>query len=315
MTTINYFTYENCYRGILSEASFNEYKDSKFDIYPIKHVEECDNLAVDAKTQFFFISDLCNNTMSSNCYIPKVITGDYFKDTLADTFKPFSDILDEVLGNKSGRTTRSIESSNNLVLSDNSRLKCLHYLPDGKYYAPTNSFALYNSSTLDQNIVNSLKQIQSYDYYKNKLTEISNYNDLIKTPNLNISDNTYSGGGNIATSFKTYICNPIAANKGNFKYNIEQLQEKYNNLFNKLNEISNDLSNISLLTKNDSQFILEIDKLIASKKFELDQLLGSGGGNNGRLADTNYLKNLKFIEIIIVSLVLLIAIFIYNKKK
>ena len=93
------------------------------------------------------------------------------------------------------------------------------------------------------------------------------------------------------------------------------MQEKYNNLFNKLNEISNDLSNISLLTKNDSQFILEIDKLIASKKFELDQLLGSGGGNNGRLADTNYLKNLKFIEIIIVSLVLLIAIFIYNKKK
>ena len=315
MTTINYFTYENCYRGILSEASFNEYKNSTFDIYEIENVANCENLAVDAKTQFFFISDFCNNTMSSNCYIPKISTQDYIQNTLEDTFKPFSDILDKVLGDKSlsERTPITIESSNNLFLLDNQ--KCLHYLPNGKYYAPTNSFALYNSSTLDQNIVNALKNINSYDYYKDKLTEISNYNDLIKTPNFNQSDDTYSGGGNIATSFKTYICDPIAANKDNFQYHIQQLEEKYNNLFNKLNEISNDLSNISLLTKNDSKFILEIDKLIASKKFELDQLLGSGGGNNGRLADTNYLKNLKFIEIIIVTLVLLIAIFIYNKKK
>ena len=257
--SINYFTYENCYPRILNEASFNEYKDTVFEIHDIDAVDvidECENFAIDAKTQFFLISDLCNNPLKSKCYVPKFsMTSDYLSDTLESTFRPFSIILKKIFGDESERNSLEIESSDNLVSTD--LTKCLHYLPNGKYYASKGNFALYNSSTLNQNVINALKQIKSYDHYVNQLSEINNYDSLIKKPNLN--DGNYSGGGNIATTFKQFICNPTSNTRENFNFYILELEEKYKKIFSNLNEISNDLSNISLLTKNDSQVILEID--------------------------------------------------------
>ena len=48
---------------------------------------------------------------------------------------------------------------------------------------------------------------------------------------------------------------------------------------------------------------------------ELNSLLGTGGANNGRLEDTNYLKNVKIAEVSILILVIVATIFIYNKNK
>ena len=312
MPIIDYFTYENCYAGIQTEASFNEYKDSAFKIYTINNVEECQNYALEAKSKFFLISDLCNNDSTSQCYIPKVDTNNSCLDTLENTFKPFFDILHSVLG-EFPRNIVSVERNNNLISSNNNR--CLLHIPSNKFYAPKNKFALYNSSILNQDIVNILKKIKTYDYYNNKLSQISDYNTLIQQPIYNSESETYSGGGILAEQFKKYTCIPTNENLNNFKNQILILDGKYDNIFQVLDEITVDLSNINLLINSDKQFILEIDKLIELKQKKLDGLLGSGGANNGRLDDTNYLKNLKFTEIIIVILVLLIAIFIYIKKK
>lgn len=314
MQITDYFTYENCYEGIQQEASFNEYKESAFQIYTIDSVEDCQNYALEAKTQFFLISDLCNNDQTSQCYIPKVNTNNSCLDTLENTFKPFFDILHAVVG-EFPRSIVPVESNNNLTTTNS---RCLLHIPSGQYYAPKNKFALYNSSILDQDIVNILRKIKSHDYYNSKLPQLSDYDNLIQQPTYNSTSESYSGGGTIAYYFKKYTCNPTQENLNNFKNQITILDNKYNGsngIFSSLDEITFDLSSINLLINNDKRFVLEIDKLIELKKNELNALLGSGGANNGRLDDTNYLKNLKFTEIIILGLVLLIAILIYIKKK
>lgn len=314
MTNIDYFKFNNCYRTI--ESSFNEYKDTVFDIHQVENVAMCENLALDKKTQFFLLSDFCNNTLLSNCYIPNVIVPDTFTGTLSNIFQPFSDILNRIFGNDINRNQALAEfdSCSNLVVSSN---KCLHHLSSGKYYAPTEIFALYNSQTLDFDVVRALSNINSYSDYAKQFSGLDDYNDMIKLPKFRSVNGEiiYRDGGSIAISFKDYICDPKPTTEQIFNNEIDELDKKYNAIFLFLDQISSDLSNISLLTKNDNKIIMEMDTIIASKKYELEELLASGGGNNGRLSDTNYLKNLKFIEIVIVSLVLLITIFIYIKKK
>tara|TARA_Y100000591_G_C21833209_1_gene700893 strand:- start:95 stop:1036 length:942 start_codon:yes stop_codon:yes gene_type:complete len=313
MTSIDYFTFNNCYR--VTDPSFDNYKDEIFQIYSVESADTCENLALDKETQFFLLSDFCNNTLLSNCYIPNVIVPDTFTGTLNNIFKPFSDILNRIFGNPNNRQPANFDSCSNLVMNENTNT-CLHHLPSGKYYAPTEIFALYNSQTLDFDVVQALANIKSYSDYAKEFSGLDDYNDMIKLPHIDLQSESYRDGGIIATAFKNYICDPTNTTKErNFKARINDLDKKYNDMFLFLDKITHDLSNISLLTKNDNKIIMEMDTIIASKKYELEELLASGGGNNGRLADTNYLKNLKFIEIVIVSLVLLITIFIYIKKK
>jgi hypothetical protein len=319
MTSIDHFTFDKCYQ--VTDSSFDDYKHELFEIHRIETADECENLAINAQTQFFFVSDFCNNTLKSNCYIPKVIVKDFFTDTLENIFQPFNNILNKIFGNV--KLEVSPDTCNNLVIPP-SGTGCLYHSPSDNHYAETSIAALYNSQTLSLNrdIFDALEKIKTYKYYEDQLPELSNYDDIIKEPRYEISGSPilmgtiyYNDGGTIASTFKNYICDPTNTTESDFKESISKLNEKYNKMFSFLHEITDDLSNISLLTKNDNQIIMGMDRTIASKRYELEQLLASGGGNNGRLADTNYLKNLKFIEIVIVSLVLLITIFIYIKKK
>ena len=337
MTTLDYFQFKNCYdlsyeefpynqEGVLGHRPFEEYKYDNFRIIPIKNDENCHIHAFNDNAQFFLLSDACGNTKTANCYIPKKNIGNnYLSNTLQQLLQPFNTILNDFLGISGGDggkivTDSEIDVCHNFVIQN----KCLQYLPSDNYFGRKNVFALYTSKIINNNMATHFTDTKNYTHYAVEYDNIKN----IPTSEFE----TLSG--ELRLAFENYICDDSWSdyyqvvsgnvelidgldmpNLNNLISDVSGLSNLYVRLFNYLDEISYDSSNIKILTEYDNLFIEQLNKSIDSKKQELKHLLASGGGNNGRLDDTNYLKNLKFIEIIIVVLVLLIAIFIYFKKK
>jgi hypothetical protein len=310
---IHYFEFDNCYSALSenqnfsNDTQFKNFLESSFNIYDIDKARECESLAIMKKSQFYLLSDLCNNTLTTNCYIPRIESSNKFSDNIDTLIKPFNDLLDKLFGSETNRFANSVgvEISNNFDIVNNE--KCLKYTIDNMIYAPKNIFALYKSATLNPAISNLM--VQNYDYYQNKFNNLPEYEQFLKLP----LDN--NAGGTLGEAFKEYICSPTKNTEANYDYYIAQLKEKYSVYFNELDNISKDLSNLAILTKQDNIFLQNIEKLIKDKNMQLVSLLGTGGANNGRLEDTNYLKNVKITEVSILILVILITVFIYNKNK
>ncbi len=302
---IFYYKFDKCYNHKLdNDISLNSYIDTYFDDTLVSDAKSCENLALEKNTEFFLLTDLNNTTHKIKCLIPKVNISQNAQDLLS----PFSSILNTLFGNESergGSAITDIETSNNLVISNSSN--CLNYLLDNKIYAPKDKFALYKSGTLNDNVIGKLQNIKSYDYYKNKLDGLNNYDALLKSG---------FNGGILAVAFKNFICDD---NKSYYEIildrKIDELKNTYNNLFSNLDSITRDLSDINILTKSDNIYLENIQKKIDFQKKQLSNLLGLGGANNGKLSDTKYLKNIEMSEVIILFLVIVIVIFIYSKKK
>tara|TARA_B110001452_G_scaffold264367_1_gene267267 strand:+ start:702 stop:1622 length:921 start_codon:yes stop_codon:yes gene_type:complete len=302
---IFYYKFDKCYNHKLdNDTSLNSYIDTNFDDTLVSDAKTCENLALEKNTEFFLLTDLNNITHKIKCLIPKVNISKNAQDLLS----PFSSILNTLFGDEStrgGSVITDIETSNNLVISNSSN--CLNYLLDNKIYAPKDKFALYKSGTLNDNVIGKLQNIKSYDYYKNKLDDLNNYDELLKSG---------FDGGILALAFKNFICDD---NKSYYEIildrRIDELKNTYSNLFSNLDSINRDLSDINILTKSDNIYLENIQKKIDFQKKQLSNLLGLGGANNGKLSDTKYLKNVEMSEVTILFLVIVIVIFIYSKKK
>jgi hypothetical protein len=96
---------------------------------------------------------------------------------------------------------------------------------------------------------------------------------------------------------------------------IEKLKAHYNRIFLSLDSLSADISNISVLTKYDTLYLEKLQNLIDEKKKELKNLIGFDGANNGKLSDTQFLKNLKISENIILFFAITFVIYVYVKKQ
>ena len=86
MTGISYYKYDNCYKAkqIEDNLPLNTFLTSNFNIENVSSVSECANKSLlqsvdkGGAAQYFLMSDLCNNTQKSNCYIPKKNIGSTF---------------------------------------------------------------------------------------------------------------------------------------------------------------------------------------------------------------------------------------------
>lgn len=317
MTGIRYYNYDNCYKAteIINDNCLNTFLRNNFDIQTVKLASECGNESIKKSAEYFLMSDLCNNTQRSNCYIPKNIGS-----TVGDILQPLRDMFGDNLDNDYDYSTTpalgnldkpSLVSNDDLYIDDTN--KCLKYSVDNKVYAPKRNFALYKSSNIDVDKLYLAQSIKSYNYYENKLNNLKEYENLLKIPQ-NLSEDYNPDAGSVYNSFKDYICNPNDNNKSFFKEQINNIDAKYSSLVNALSEISSDLSAINILSENAGNTISAIELQIDNKKKELDDLFGFGGANNGKLGDINYMKNIKIFEITILILVIITIIILINKK-
>ena len=185
------------------------------------------------------------------------------------------------------------------------------YSLDEKVYAPKKYYAYYKKPSLDINNLNLMKNLNPISFYNNssKLSELKNYEDLIA-----IDSNNFVNNGPLVNSFKDFICGPTNNNERLLDEQIIKLKDSYNNLFNSLDTISTDLSNISYLNSFDNDTIKALNNEINTKTNELNSLLGFGGANNGRLGDTTFLTQFKIVENSVLLIIIISAIFIYNKS-
>ena len=65
--------------------------------------------------------------------------------------------------------------------------------------------------------------------------------------------------------------------------------------------------------KLDDETIIALNVRISNRTKELNNLLGYGGANNGRLDDTTFLTQFKIVENSILLLIIITAVFFYTK--
>ncbi len=309
------------------------------------NIEECKEKALLARKDFFLFSnfkkdttnteDTGNSNLSYTCYIPKEEANCDFSN-IADLVDPFNNTLKNLLGKTdevrekvddtelmeiSGVTYSDIIGSNNENLSKFKNAKCYKYtdtnnnedlyfgrIREDTQYSNT-TFALYKTDfILNKDIDSILGKINnmhtSYDdyesYYKEQFEE-SKINEKID---------------NLESYFSKYLQNP-----GNSQYeklfddSLIELYNYYQGLFTKLDELSSDISNVSIIIKYDLYRLNHLEKEIKTQKKKLNNYLGFDGAGNGKLFDTKYLKNVKLSETIILSLIIIFLIFFYAKKK
>ena len=99
------------------------------------------------------------------------------------------------------------------------------------------------------------------------------------------------------------------------KKNYTEVENFMNELKLEVNNLVSDISNITGLLEGNINFIKKMQSDINSKAIVLDNYLDKNSANNGRLHDTQILKNLKITEVIILSIIIILILFIYMKKK
>uniref|UniRef100_A0A6C0H4R1 Uncharacterized protein n=1 Tax=viral metagenome TaxID=1070528 RepID=A0A6C0H4R1_9ZZZZ len=335
MTSNNYFTFDKCYSKptAVSEASFNRILANDFYHSTVSSVRDCEIQSIRTNSEFFLINDISstlNNNIYTNCYIPKVDnntnnTSIFGNDT---TIQRALQLFDSLFNN--GSTTNPpystqpmpiADSCNNLLFNLNKPFNqqvCFKYVIDEQIYTPKSKYAYYRRPLLTSDNINIMRNMTDPSTYTDSTTlaQLTQFEELLK---FDTTDPTYtstnSGHGALTRSFKNYICTPTPENLRLLNVEITALNTNYNNLFTKLDDIKTDLSSINYLNSFDNNTLRAINLNIITKSKELNNLLTSGGANNGRLDDSTLLTQFKIIENIILVLLIIYFIFYFTKKK
>lgn len=282
-----------------------------------RDVSDCKDFAEEKNKNFFFVSDTnlnnSNNSFTYKCYVPKNETA--FTETLNFLLSPAKSFFDPIFG--ISYETYS-EISQNLTLSGDNYLdqyentintnsdlsQCFKY--DNDYFAKTNSFILYDLS-LNSELQDLIMT-----------TETESYNTLIEEFNSKFldTDKFYNDKlDGIKREFTKYIETNNSTHKDNYNEKLDILASYYNTCFTFLNKISENISTISQVTQVSTHHINNIHEEINGLKRSLRNKIGLDSGNNGKLSDTRFLKNLKIAEINVLIIIIIMAIYIYSKKK
>ena len=310
--------------NIFDEVSLNNYIRDNYNSHPLpinnQTVNECRTKAIENNKDYFLLRDISSNQgyndnvdeFQTFCLIPKY-DSKCDMSNLGQFLEPINDKVKELINEDSPMSNIheiSEISFNDLRVERNDPIykenNCFKITDiDDLFLAKENNFVLYKTDTINEDdIVQKLKQVKSYQYYKEKLN--SDFNREFFEDDL---DSLYN-------SFERYICNPRERNfSREFDEKIINLKDKYDIMFSELNSISNDISTIHFLTKNDTNILKDIQEKIDTKQRQLENILGLDGAGNGKLNDTNFMKNLKLSETLILFLIIVSLIFIYSKKK
>jgi len=319
------FNYDGCYSrpSQINEASFNNILTTKFDKTSVRSVKECESQSLRNNSDFFLINDISTslNTSVTNCYIPK---RDYTNQTLFETTTRAKQLFDELFKTTSPSAPYIKQSetppiANNLLYNKNrtnTNQLCFKYAVDNQYYTPRNYYAYYKKPILDEANIRLLNTMRTNPtYYESKLNDTTEaglkyYDELLK-----LGTNTFLNSGPLVTSFKNYICNLNSNAESALNTQINKLNLQYDKFDNSLDAIQRDLSAINYLNSFADNTLRALNSNITTKKQELNNLLGSGGANNGRLDDTTLLTQFKIVENSILLLLIVCAIFFLTKSK
>jgi hypothetical protein len=321
----NYFTFDACYRkpDTITDSSFERHLTNNFYKSSVSSVEECQTQSLRNNSDFFLINDIntsLKNTIT-NCYIPKIsnsnqtlfgsnterVRGQQF--IFDSLFKSDNTIAPYI----KQETPNPMDICNTLMFNQNKNVadqRCFTYTLDSQVYAPRKYYAYYKKPILNEENINRLNSIKHPSYYSNNLATLQSYKKLLTIDIANSRNN-----GALVAAFKTYICNNTTSDKELLTTQINKLKQVYNDFSTNLNEIKMDLSSINYINSFDDDALKALNLNIASKKHELNGLLGSGGANNGRLDDTTLLTQFKIVENSILLLLIICAIFFLTKSK
>ena len=312
----NFYQFDGCY----SRPSFTSFDASLNISYTntlVLSVAECQAEAVKQNADFFLMNDISSistTNNSSNCYVPKRLSSNLGSIVSENTSLQ---LFTSLFGTTSALPVS--DTCNNMMfrrtpINNPSLQKCFRYTLDDQVYAPKNKYAYYKKPVLNERNIQIMSSLRSRpnSYYANqaKLNELASYKDL-----LYINERSLESSGPLYIAFKNFICSPTREKENLFDTQLANLQSKYTNLINHLDTISIDLSNINLLKADTNNTIMALDARIAIKKQELNNLLGSGGANNGRLSDNVFLTQFKIIENSILLIIMIIACFVYYRTR
>ena len=316
------FLNDNFNKHQFSIIKTDENNDTYKNIY-----SECKKKALNNNKDYFLVEDFSFNNQDNNnkyfqynCYIPKASAKCEISNNLSSLFDPVNNIINQLFGNDNDRKENSINSIvlTNLNNYNNNETSCTKYtIENSSFTLPRkNNFVLYKTELIDNPILNDLT-IYPYKYYTNEYEDQdqNNPSGVLNIINLNSSFNEKINF--LSLALKNDICNKETPDTSLEKTNraIEELNNFYNTTINNLNDLSRDISNITLLTKYDTIYLKTLEEKLEAERKKLRNLFGIDGANNGKLLDTKYMKDLKLNEIIIISLLLIFLIFIYSKKK
>lgn len=284
---------------------------------------DCKDKSIKSQSDFFLVSDISyhNNQFNYNCYIPKdsqtcnINTLDKlilpFKKVLMDIFDVNETTFDGSSDASSILNNSSITKENPVTISDENFIhidKSVHgcFITNKDILLPKkNFFGIFYNDFLDVD----------YDLQNNK-TLTQEINTRINTIETTYTlDNLKNHINNLKSNLITSICDNISPNINSMDADIIHIQKFYNNYIDEIIILSEDISNITITSKNNVKYLRKVDDLVKKSEINLKKMLNLDGANNGKFNDTIYMKNHTLNQIIILILLIIFLIFIYTKKK
>ena len=285
--------------------------------------KDCKTRSEELNSDFFLVSDVSYSQQKFhyNCYIPKN-SQRCNTNTLQKLISPFEQVFNKMFGVDDSVFTSSsdineimrigIRPQNNYGISyedyatmDICSNNC--FRNENKVLLPkTKFFGIFYSKYLDINSNDA--NVQSYVSQSIK-TDISyieeNYSHEELITRISILND----------SLRRNICNQEPPNIDAINAPIQNIDNFYDEFIDKLATLGNDISNIGQSSKTNTKYLRAVDDLVKKSNSKLNNVLKLDGANNGKYNDTQYLKNQKISEIIVLMLIIIFLIFIYSKKK
>lgn len=205
-------------------------------------------------------------------------------------------------------------NSFNIQKNNNNQEKCVSYTidPSSSYgFMSHRTFTLYTTRVFEDYNNNATTNITPYDVYK-KIYDVSYHDDVfnttVKQPYIDYLIDKW-------TDFMCQSVNDRSGTLGTINTIYNSTASYISALEGGLDLLNNDLSYITFSLQENINFIKTQQSKVNRKARILEDYLDKNSANNGRLHDTLFHKNLKITEVIILSSIIILILFIYMKKK
>tara|TARA_B110000971_G_scaffold23226_1_gene20962 strand:+ start:99 stop:1187 length:1089 start_codon:yes stop_codon:yes gene_type:complete len=294
--------------------------------------KKCKERTEELNSDFFLVSDVSYSQQKFhyNCYIPKN-SQRCNTNTLQKLISPFEQVFNKMFGvdpdifqgtSDISSIIRGVPKYDNFVLTKDD-----YATMDA---CSNNCFRINNEVLLPKTKFFGIFYSKYLDINSNDANVDSYVSQTIKTDISYIEENyTEDNLNGILTQLHSSLQNNICTNQDlpnidAIDESIKRLDEFYNGggddpkyigFINSLEQLGNDISNIGQSSKTNTKYLRAVDDLVKKSNSKLNNVLKLDGANNGKYNDTQYLKNQKISEIIVLMLIIIFLIFIYSKKK
>jgi len=285
--------------------------------------KKCKERTEDLNSDFFLVSDVsyAKQKFHYNCYIPKN-SQRCNTNTLQKLISPFEQVFNKMFGvgedifqgtSDISSIIRGLPKQDNFIITNEDYATmdiCTNHcfrINNEVLLPKTNYFGIFYSDFLDINSNDA--NVDSYYVNESIKTDISyieeNYSHEELITRISILND----------SLRRNICNQDPPNIDAIDEPIQNIDNFYDEFIDKLATLGNDISNIGQSSKTNTKYLRAVDDLVKKSNSKLNNVLKLDGANNGKYNDTQYLKNQKISEIIVLMLIIIFLIFIYSKKK